>query len=86
MTKQALSFEKALEKLETIVQEIESGEVPLEKSIEKYAEGIELVKNCRTILDAAEKKIQLLAKGEDGSLTPAGEMEDETDRPDEPAP
>ena len=70
----SLTFEQALEKLETLVSAIEAGQVPLEESIEKYAEGIELVKRCRAILDRAERKIQLLGKGEDDSLSPAGEL------------
>jgi exodeoxyribonuclease VII small subunit len=71
-----LTFEEALRKLEEIVAAIESGEVPLEESIDKYAEGIRLVKHCRGILDRAEKRIQLLAKGEGETLGPAGELED----------
>ena len=71
-----LTFEEALEKLESIVSAIEEGKVPLEESIAKYAEGIQLVKQCRAILDDAEKKIQLLAKGEGGELTPAGELDE----------
>lgn len=77
MGKRKLTFEQALEKLEQIVAEIEEGKVPLEESIEKYAEGIELVKQCRGILDKAEQKIQLLARGEDGEVEPAGELEDD---------
>ena len=68
-----LTFEQALDRLEKIVSKIESGQVPLEESIEKYAEGIELIKQCRRILDTAEQKIQLLAKGEGGALKPGGE-------------
>ena len=72
-----LKFEQALAKLEQIVSEIEEGKVPLEESIAKYAEGIGLVQHCRKILDAAEQKIQLLAKGEGAALEPAGELEKE---------
>ncbi len=71
-----LKFEQALERLEKIVSEIEGGKVSLEESISKYAEGIELVKHCRKILDAAEQKIQLLAKGEGTALEPSGELEE----------
>ncbi len=73
---QKLTFEEALEKLETIVTEIEEGKVSLEESIEKYAEGTELVKQCRAILDRAEKKIQVLSKGPDGAAVEAGELEE----------
>ncbi|HUU58998.1 MAG TPA: exodeoxyribonuclease VII small subunit [Phycisphaerae bacterium] len=75
-TKQKLKFEEALAKLERIVTEIEAGKVPLEESIEKYAEGIELVKHCRKILDAAEQKIQLLTKAEGETLEPGGQLPD----------
>ncbi|MCY2927293.1 MAG: exodeoxyribonuclease VII small subunit [Planctomycetota bacterium] len=70
-----VSFEQALERLEQIVSQIESGKVPLEESIEKYAEGMALLKTCRTILESAEKKIQVLAKGEGQALAVAGEIE-----------
>jgi len=70
------TFAEALEGLEKIVTEIESGDVPLEESIEKYAEGIKLIKQCRTILDAAEKKIQILSKSEGGQLEVTGELEE----------
>ncbi|HUU60363.1 MAG TPA: exodeoxyribonuclease VII small subunit [Phycisphaerae bacterium] len=83
-TEEKLTFEKAMEKLEAIVSAIEAGEVPLEESIEKYAEGIELVKQCRTILNRAEKKIQLLGKGGEESLTVTGELEEDTDEPPDP--
>lgn len=79
MAKDKLTFEEAMEKLERIVSAIEAGEVPLEESIEQYAEGIKLVKQCRSILAKAEKKIQLLAKGEDDSLAVTGELADEAD-------
>jgi exodeoxyribonuclease VII small subunit len=78
-----LTFEEALKALEEIVAKIESGQVPLEKSIEMYAEGIALVKQCRAILDSAEGKIQLLAKGEGESLEPAGALSEPADGPGE---
>ena len=81
---QKITFEKALEKLEQIVSQIEKGEVSLEESIEKYAEGIEMIRQCRKILDAAEKKIQILARDEGGDLAPAGEL-DEGDADNAPA-
>jgi len=83
--RQKMSFEQALERLEEIVTNIEDGQVPLEESIEKYAEGIKLIDQCRSILDKAEKKIELLAKGENQDrdqgqkLEPAGELDEEED-------
>ena len=69
------TFEEALGKLEQLVEQIESGDIGLEESIARYEQGIGLVKQCRSILDAAEKKIQLLAKGDAGQAEPAGELE-----------
>ncbi len=78
MTKQKpkKSFEQALGELENIVEEIEKGKVPLEESIEKYAEGMKLVRQCRGILDSAEKKIQILARDEEGLLRPSGHLQE----------
>ena len=72
MAKTKLSFEQALERIEEIVSEIEGGSVPLEESIDKYAEGTKLIERCRTILQGAEKKIQLLTQGQDQKLETAG--------------
>ena len=65
----------SLAELEKIVSQIESGQIGLEESITRYEEGIRLIKQCRAILDAAEKRIQLLAKGEGDQLQPAGELQ-----------
>ena len=75
MNDKKMTFEEALQKLEKIVEQIESGQIGLEDSIARYEEGIKLIKQCRTILDAAEKRIQLLAKGEDGALEVTGELQ-----------
>jgi exodeoxyribonuclease VII small subunit len=74
-----LSFEQALEKLEQIVSQIEEGQVSLEQSIERYAEGIQLIKKCRAILERAEQKIQILAKAEGASLEIEGELPEEAE-------
>jgi len=68
------SFEEALARIEQIVSRIEQGQVPLEESIERYAEGIDLIKQCRAILAKAEKKIQILTKAEGDSLEVEGEL------------
>ena len=85
MTEEKVTFEQALAKLEQIVTEIEEGKVPLEESIERYAKGIALIKQCREILDAAEKDIQILVKGQDETLTPAGQLgQSEDQQADQP--
>ena len=74
-SKTKLTFEQALTKLEEIVTQIEAGEISLEESINKYGEGTKLITQCRTILDSAEKKIQLLVKDSDDSVKPAGQID-----------
>ena len=72
-----MTFEQALEKLETIVTEIEQGKVSLEESIEKYSEGTKLITKCRSILDQAEKKIAILSRREDNELKVSGDLPDQ---------
>jgi exodeoxyribonuclease VII small subunit len=57
-----LSFEDAIKELTQIVDKIESGQVPLQTSIEQYEKGMALVKHCRGILQAAEKKIEKVSQ------------------------
>ncbi len=71
MSKKKLSFEQALEQLETIAEQIEQGKIGLEESITKYEEGMGLVKQCRDILSKAEMKIQKLQERADGTLETA---------------
>ncbi|MBI4116056.1 MAG: exodeoxyribonuclease VII small subunit [Candidatus Omnitrophica bacterium] len=63
-----LKFEKALERLEKIVEELEEGNIPLEDALKKYEEGVKLSRVCSERLTQAEKKIQVLTKTLDGSL------------------
>ena len=79
MAKEKQTFEQAMETLENIVERIESGRIGLAESIAEYEKGVKLIRQCRTILDAAEKKIQLLARGEGGGLEPDGKLKEETD-------
>jgi len=57
----ALSFEQAIDRLEAMIDDIESGEVGREEAIARYEQGQSLVKRCRTILDKAEERIAELA-------------------------
>lgn len=61
-----VSFEKALARLEELVSKLEEGNLPLEESLELFAEGIELTKKCSRQLEAAEKQINILLEGKDG--------------------
>ncbi|MBD0380715.1 exodeoxyribonuclease VII small subunit [Paenibacillus sedimenti] len=61
-----ISFELAIEQLERIVSQLESGDVPLEKAIELYQEGVRLSHLCGVKLEQVEKKIEMLVEGEAG--------------------
>jgi len=62
-----LSFETALAKLETIVESMESGDVPLADLLAKFEEGSKLLKACEARLKEAELKIEQLKKSKDGA-------------------
>ena len=63
-----LPFEEALEKLESIVEAMESAELPLESLLAKYEEGTNLARLCQEKLAEAELKIQQLEKSAGGEL------------------
>lgn len=60
------TLETAMQRVSEIVASMESGELPLEKLIESYEEGTSLVKMCQEKLDAAEKRIQIIARNARG--------------------
>jgi exodeoxyribonuclease VII small subunit len=57
-----VKFEDCLERLEKIVSELEKGEVPLEKSLTLFEEGMQLSATCRKQLEEAEGKVEILLK------------------------
>jgi exodeoxyribonuclease VII small subunit len=59
-----LNFEKAIQELTEIVGNIESGQTPLEESLEQYEKAMGLIKHCRTILQKCEKRIEKIAAAE----------------------
>ncbi len=62
------SFEKSLEELETIVNRLEDGDLPLEDSLKLFENGIKLSRECRERLTTAERRIQILMKDANGQL------------------
>ena len=64
------SFEKSLTELEKVVNELESGELPLERSLELFERGMALSDACRKQLESAETRVEILLK-KDGKLEPA---------------
>jgi len=73
------TFEHAMKQLEQIVQDLESGDMPLEKAIKTFETGIQLSKFCSEKLDETEKRITILMQSPDGELSEvpfSGEDED----------
>ena len=70
MTKEdkQMHFEEAFKRLEQIVGNLESGDLSLEESMKLFEEGIGLTEACKSRLEDAEQKIQLLLKNSDGKL------------------
>jgi exodeoxyribonuclease VII small subunit len=74
-----LNFEKAMDRLEAIVEQMESGKLPLEDLIVRYEEGMNLVKVCQDRLTKAEQKIEIIARNSAGKpvvedFEPAAEL------------
>lgn len=63
---QARTFEASLEALEQIVQQLESGDLPLEKSLELFEQGIRLSRDCQERLSQAERRIEVLLRDNQG--------------------
>jgi exodeoxyribonuclease VII small subunit len=77
-----LSFEGALEKLEAIVAELESGDLELERALAAFEEGVALSRRCTGQLEEAERRIERLVGGPDGTgREPFAPAEDEPGEP-----
>lgn len=66
---QPKSFEASLEALEQIVQQLEQGDLPLEKSLELFEQGIRLSRECQERLSQAERRIEVLLRDNQGRVT-----------------
>jgi exodeoxyribonuclease VII small subunit len=65
-TPKKFNLEKSLAELEGLVEELESGDLPLEKAMKKFEEGIKLTRGCQTALKEAEQKVEILLKSAGG--------------------
>ncbi|MBU2712677.1 MULTISPECIES: exodeoxyribonuclease VII small subunit [Zooshikella] len=75
--KQALNFEQSLQALEKLVEQLESGELSLEESLQTFEQGIKLTRQCQEALKEAEQKVQLLVeKNNSLSTQPFAEEDD----------
>jgi len=71
VAKKSDQFEEALKKLQDIVEKLEKGDLPLEQAMECFSEGMRLAHLCHTKLEAAEKKVQVLLKDQQGGWASA---------------
>ena len=65
----AKTFESSLAELEKIVEQLESGEMPLEESLKLFENGVRLSRECRERLNEAERRIEILIKDGEGKLS-----------------
>ena len=75
--KKTINLEKALTDLEEIVEELESGDLPLEKAMKKFEEGSKLTRNCQAALKEAEQKVEILLKSAGGEDLEEFEVEED---------
>ena len=75
--RKTFNLEKALNDLENLVEELESGDLPLEKAMQKFEEGIKLTRGCQTALKDAEQKVEILLKSAGGEDLEDFDVEDD---------
>ena len=71
------TFEEAIGRLEALVRELEMADLPLDRALALFQEGVELSRGCAAMLDEAERKIERLAQGEGGSRLEPLEIKEE---------
>ena len=74
-----VDLEKSLADLEAIVEQLESGELPLEKSLKEFERGVRLSRECQGALKDAEQRVQVLMGGELKEFSDAADSEEEDD-------
>jgi exodeoxyribonuclease VII small subunit len=62
------TFESAMKRLESIVHELESGDLSLDEALKKFQDGVKLSKFCSKKLDETEKKVSILLRDEEGNI------------------
>ena len=63
------TFEQSMKQLEQIVQELETGDLPLEKALKKFEDGVQLSRLCTEMLDETEQKVSILLKDQNREIT-----------------
>jgi exodeoxyribonuclease VII small subunit len=75
--KKTVNLEKSLADLEALVEELESGDLPLEKAMKKFEDGIKLTRACQTALKDAEQKVEILVQSAGGDELQAFDIEED---------
>lgn len=70
-----VNLEKAMHELEDIVEQLETGEQSLDKSLQQFERGVKLSRDCQAALDQAEQKVEILIGDELREFTPAEEAD-----------
>jgi exodeoxyribonuclease VII small subunit len=65
--RKTVNLEKSLADLEALVEELEAGDLPLDKAMKRFEEGIKLTRSCQAALKDAEQKVEILLKAADGN-------------------
>ena len=71
------NLEKSLAALEALVEELETGDLPLEKAMKKFEDGIKLTRGCQTALKEAEQKVEVLLQSAGGEELEEFEADDD---------
>jgi exodeoxyribonuclease VII small subunit len=75
-----LDFEQALAELESLVQRLERGDLPLEEALKHFERGVALTRHCQTCLKSAQQKVEILLKhGQEAAIAPFEPPEGEND-------
>jgi exodeoxyribonuclease VII small subunit len=74
--KNSFNLEKSLASLESLVEELESGDLPLDTAMQKFEEGIKLTRGCQAALKEAEQKVEILLKSAGGEDLETFKIED----------
>ena len=83
-THQPIDFEKSMSELESVVEQLERGELPLEESLRAIERGVALTRTCQSALSDAEQKVEQLLKrpGQEDSVVPFSNSPAEADDSD----
>ncbi|MBN8279303.1 MAG: exodeoxyribonuclease VII small subunit [Gammaproteobacteria bacterium] len=81
-----IDLEKSLGELEAIVEQLESGQLPLDQSLKEFERGVRLSRQCQGALKDAEQRVQVLMGGELRDFPGTGPAPDDEPEPDDEAP